>query len=319
MPEPPPLPSVPWGLVLRGDTAAGRHPDPTEDGDAGASGMASAATSRELRTVDDAGDPRLDDYRDLQGHGGGRHDERRGVVVVEGRLAVQQVLRSGPPLRSVLVTPARAAALDTWDPAPPAEVPVLVAGRDVLERACGFDVHRGVLAAAPRPAARTPAALLARARRVAVLVGLNDAENLGAAFRTAAALGLDGVVVDDRCADPWSRRAVRVSQGWSVALPHARLREGGSPTGVLRAAGVRSVALTPGSDAVAVDGAAAAGVLAEPFALLVGAEGPGLPTDVLDDADARVRIPMSPGVDSLNVATALGVAAAFAAAARGWA
>lgn len=277
-----------------------------------------------MRSVTDPADPALDDYRDLRRPGGGAAaDAARGVVVVEGRMAVERVLHDGPPLRSLLLTPSRARTLAGLVERLGADVDVVVVERDLLAQVVGFDAHRGVLAAAARPAVPTTAALLAAHRRVAVLVGLNDAENVGAAFRTSAALGLDAVLVDPTCADPLARRAVRVSQGWSAALPHARLGDGGAtPTpellAPLAAAGVRTVALTPAAGATAVDRAVAEGLLDDPVALVVGPEGPGLDPAVLDAADHRVRIPMAGPADSLNVATALGVAAAFAAARRGW-
>jgi tRNA G18 (ribose-2'-O)-methylase SpoU len=268
--------------------------------------------------VTDPDDPALADYRDLRRPGGGAAaDAAAGVVVVEGRLAVERVLEAGPPLRSLVLTPARAATLgDLVERAGPA-VDVVVVERDLLRSVTGFDVHRGVLAAARRPPAAAPAEVVSSHRRVAVLCGLSDGENVGAAFRTAAALGLAAVLVDQSCADPLARRSVRVSQGWSAVLPHARL-PAEAPLAPLHEAGLRTVALTPAPDAIDVDAAAASRVLDDPVALVVGAEGPGLAPSVLEAATARVRIPMAAGVDSLNVATALGVAAAFAAARRGW-
>lgn len=267
----------------------------------------------------DPGDPRLADYRDLRSlPGRNSADARRGVVVVEGRLALERVLDGGPSLRSVLLTPTKARSLAQLVESLPAGVGVFVAERDVLRATTGVDVHRGVLASARRPDPTRAADLLTLCRRVAVLVGLNDGENLGAAFRTVASLGIDGVLVDPTCSDPLSRRAVRVSLGWSAVLPHARLDDGADVIAVLRYAGLRSVALTPAGDAVAVDRAAAQGDLDEPVALIVGPEGPGLDGELIERADRRVRIPMAAGADSLNVATALGVVAAFAAARRSW-
>ncbi len=270
--------------------------------------------------VEDPEDPRLADYRHLNDA-----TARRAVlegadpcVVVEGVLALERVLAGGPPLRSVLVTPPRAASLAELLGSVPEAVPVLVAGREVLRDVAGFDVHRGVLASASRPEVPEPAALLRRARRVVVGEALNDHENLGALFRNAAATGVDAVLLDDRSADPWYRRAVRVSLGWAAVLPHARL--GPLPAGydVLRDHGFRVVALTPSAGAVAVDRAADAGLLDDRVALVVGAEGPGLTEAAISGADERVRVPMPEGVDSLNVATALAVVASFAAARRGW-
>lgn len=188
----------------------------------------------------------------------------------------------------------------------------------MLAEVAGFDVHRGVLASAERPPAADPAEVLSRHRRMVLLEGLTDLENVGAAFRVAAALGIGAVLLDDRCADPLYRRCVRVSLGWSTVVPHARFP---STTAALDAGGVigvRSVALTPAPDAVPVDRAAVEGLFDEPVLLLVGSEGSGLAPSTIEAADHRVCIPMAVGVDSLNAATALAVVASFASAARGW-
>ena len=274
-----------------------------------------------LTHVADPDDPRLSDYRDLTDAAARRAvevDGRDGCVIVEGVLALDRVLAAGATLRSVLVTPSRAASLADLLACVPAGVPVLVAERGVLRDVTGFDVHRGVLASAARAPVPAAAAVLGPARRVLVGEGLNDHENLGALFRNAAATGLDAVALDDRSADPWYRRSVRVSLGWAAVLPHTRI--GALPAGydLLRSHGFRVVALTPGPDGVAVDEATAAGLLDDPVALVVGAEGPGLSAGAIDAADVRVRVPMPDGVDSLNVATALAVVASFAAAHRGW-
>jgi tRNA G18 (ribose-2'-O)-methylase SpoU len=186
----------------------------------------------------------------------------------------------------------------------------------VLARVCGYDVHRGVLAAADRPAPRTADEVIAGVGTVLVAEAVNDNENIGSLFRNAAALGVGAVLLDPACADPLYRRSIRVSSGWSMRLPHARVPDTAAALGALARAGVRTVALTPQPDALAVHDAAGSGVLAEPLALVVGAEGPGLSPATLASCDATVRVPMAPGVDSLNVATSFAVVAAFAAAAR---
>jgi tRNA G18 (ribose-2'-O)-methylase SpoU len=271
-----------------------------------------------VQHVSDPGDPRLDPYRRLTDSASRvRADADAGIVVVEGVLALERAVEAGLGLRSVVVTPGRALGLRTLLDRLPPSVERLVAERDVLAAACGYDVHRGVLAVADRPAPREPDAVLRAARRVVVAEAIGDQENLGSLFRCAAALGVDAVLLDARCADPWSRRVVRVSLGWATAVPHACL--GALPDGLdlLGDRGFRTVACTP-RDATPVDRAAADGVLDDPLALLVGAEGPGLTPAAIARADARVAVPMADGVDSLNVATALAVVAAFAAARRGW-
>jgi tRNA G18 (ribose-2'-O)-methylase SpoU len=162
-----------------------------------------------------------------------------------------------------------------------------------------------VLASADRGAPADPAALVAGVRVVAVAEGLGDHENVGALFRNAAAFGVDAVLLDPTTADPLYRRSVRVSLGHVLRVPHARLPALPAGLGVVRAAGLEVVALTPASDAEPVSALAPGG---PPVALVVGAEGPGLTAATLAAADRRVRIPLAAGVDSLNVATAAAVA-----------
>lgn len=260
----------------------------------------------------------LADYRHLTDATARRSIEaEHGIFVVEGILALRQLLRSPYRIRSIAVAEHKhGAVLQELAAAnrDPHGVLLLVESREELRRVTGFDVHRGVLAAADRNAPLSPSALLSTARRVVAAESVNDNENMGALFRNAAALGIDGVLLDHRCADPLYRRSIRVSAGWTLRLPHARLDPGGSLPRSLAEHGLRPVALTPDTAATPVDEAAAAGVLDDPVAFVVGAEGPGLSAAVLDACDHRVRIPMAGGVDSLNVATSLAVVASFAAA-----
>lgn len=273
--------------------------------------------------IRDVEDPRLADYRHLNDAAArtaaGRDDASgAGCAIVEGVVALEVVLRAGIPLRSLLLTRARAESMAPLLERRAADVPLFVADRDVLAEVVGFDLHRGVLASAERRPPPPADEVLGSCSRVVVTEGLNDHENLGALFRNAAALHIDAVLLDDRTADPLYRRCIRVSSGWAAVLPHARL--GPLPGGYdrLRSHGFRVVALTPSPDALAADRAAAAGWLDDRVALVVGAEGPGLAPASISGADAAVRIPMAPGVDSLNVATSLAVVAAFAAARRQW-
>lgn len=273
--------------------------------------------------IRDVEDPRLADYRHLNDAAArtaaGRDDATGGgCAIVEGAVALEVVLRAGVPLRSLLLTRARAESMAPLLERRAADVPLFVADRDVLAEVVGFDLHRGVLASAERRPPPPADEVLGSCSRVVVTEGLNDHENLGALFRNAAALDIDAVLLDDRTADPLYRRCIRVSSGWAAVLPHARL--GALPGGYdrLRSHGFRVVALTPSPDALAADRAAAAGWLDDRVAFVVGAEGPGLAPASIAGADAAVRIPMAPGVDSLNVATSLAVVAAFAAARRQW-
>ena len=174
----------------------------------------------------------------------------------------------------------------------------------MLSEAVGFRVTRGVLGSADRPPPTDARSLLESARRVVVLEQLNDFENLGALFRNAAAFGIDAVLLDPRTADPLYRRSVRVSMGHVLRVPFARLPEPWpSNLDLLQSEGFRVLAMTPRGSAPALRSVP----VPPKWAVLVGAEGDGLTEAALVAADEQVRIPMAPGVDSLNVATAAAV------------
>ena len=248
----------------------------------------------------DPDDPRLDDFRDLSD--ADVRPDRRGVLIAEGVSVVERLLSSPYPVRRVVGV---ARKVDVLAPAlEVAGISADVVDKWVLSAAVGFRVTRGVLASADRAAPLDPAQLLRSARRVAVLEQLNDFENLGALFRNAAAFGVDAVLLDPRTADPLYRRSVRVSMGHVLRMPFARLPEPW-PEGLdlLREHGFRILAMTPRSTAAALRSL----VAPERWAVMVGAEGDGLTELALAAADDQVRIPMAPGVDSLNVATAAAV------------
>ena len=256
--------------------------------------------------VDDPADPRLDDFRDLN-----RADRRpdrpggRGLVIAEGIPVVRRLLDSPYPLRAVLGVEVRigllAADLATVD------APAYVVTAELMAEVVGFHLNRGVLAAAGRAPTHALPDLLAGARRVAVLEGINDPENLGGIFRNAAGLGIDAILLGARCADPLYRRSVRVSMGNVLRVPFGPLPgEWPAALGELSAAGFPVLALTPQPPAVPLSTLDPAEF--PRAALLFGAEGPGLTEAALAAADRRVRIPMPPGVDSLNVATAAAIA-----------
>jgi tRNA G18 (ribose-2'-O)-methylase SpoU len=257
----------------------------------------------QLVEVGDPDDPRLADFRDLSD--ADVRPDRRGIVIAEGVNVVDRLAASPYPVRAVFGVRERVQAV-----APAlagADVPGYVGDKWLVSRVVGFRVTRGILASADRVPARSAAQLLSGADRVAVLEGLNDFENLGSLFRSAAAFGVQAVLLDPTCADPLYRRSVRVSMGHVLQVPFAVL-PGPWPDGLaaVRDAGLRLLALTPG-------GAEDVRTLAPPprWAVLLGAEGPGLSQAALAAADRRVRIPMAAGVDSLNVATAAAVAFAF--------
>lgn len=255
--------------------------------------------------VDDPADPRLGDYVDLADPDLRRRVEAdRGFFIAESPLVVRRLVASGRRVRSVLVTPGQYDAMsDVLSDARsglPDGVPVYIASDAVLRRVVGFNLHRGAVAAADRWPLPAVDEVLAGARRVAVVERVNDHENLGVLFRSAAALGVDAVLLDPECSDPLYRRCVRVSIGHVLRIPWTRV----AAVDDISRSGFTTFALTPAEDATPIDEIA----WPDRAALLFGAEGPGLSDGWLRDADQRVRIPMEPGADSLNVATAAAIA-----------
>lgn len=190
-------------------------------------------------------------------------------------------------------------------------VPVYTAERAVLAELTGYELTRGVLCAMRRPKPASPEAVCAGARRVAVLEDIVDSTNLGAIFRSAAALGIDAMLLSPGCCDPLLRRAVRVSMGTVFRVPWARLGETAEEWPEpgfrrLKALGFRSAAMALDSAALPVDDPRLAG--AEKLAVVLGTEGTGLTKRTIEACDHTVIIPMSHGVDSLNVAAAAAVA-----------
>ncbi len=264
--------------------------------------------------VDDADDPRLADYLRLSDAALRRRVEReRRVFIVEGLLAIEALISSPYEVRSVLVD--RRGWRRLADVLRDVDAPVFLAPDDVVRSTVGFDLHRGAVASATRPddavIDATRFAADGRARRLLVLEGVNDHENLGAIFRNAAAFGVDAVLLDPTCADPLYRRSVRVSLGHVLRVPFARVAWP-ETLDVLHAEGWQTLALAPQGerdlDDLARGGRHAPEVRDARVALLLGAEGPGLAPATMQAASQRVRISLAPGVDSLNVATAAAVA-----------
>lgn len=185
--------------------------------------------------------------------------------------------------------------------------PVYTADDAVLERLTGYPLTRGVLCAMRRPAPRSVGEVCAAARRVAVLENIVDTTNVGAIFRSAAALGMDAVLLTPSCCDPLNRRAVRVSMGTVFQVPWARF-DGWPEAGLaqLNALGFRTVAMALTPDALPIDDPSLAA--APRLAIVVGTEGDGLAAETIARCDSVARIPMAHGVDSLNVSAASAVA-----------
>lgn len=257
----------------------------------------------DLLPVTDLTDPRLAEYAGLTDAALRRRIEpERGLFMAEGATVIRRAVGAGYAVRSLLLSPAGAESLA--DVLETLTVPAFVAPEPVLAAVTGFGVHRGALAAMQRRPLPDVADLAAGARRLLVLEDLVDPTNVGAAVRSAAALGVDAVLLSPRCADPLYRRAVKVSMGATLVVPHARMTRWDEGPAELRAAGLRVVALTPAPDAVDVSSADPG----ERWALVAGTEGPGLSSRWLRESDVRVRIPMQAGIDSLNVAAAVAVA-----------
>jgi tRNA G18 (ribose-2'-O)-methylase SpoU len=255
--------------------------------------------------IDDPADARLDDYRSLRDPARrGELEAQRGVLVAEGTVPIRTLLRSGRRVRSLLLVPREHVRLSPE--LRHVDAPVYLADLALLTEVAGYDVHRGALAAADRFAPAEPEAVLAEARRVLVLEAATNLENIGGAFRNAAAFGFDAVLLDPACGDPLVRRIVRVSSGHVLTLPFARLPALPGGLAPLRAAGFELVALTPAADAEPL--AALRPAPGARVALLVGSEGPGLRPATLAAVDRRVRIPLAPEVDSLNLSVAAAIA-----------
>ncbi len=185
------------------------------------------------------------------------------------------------------------------------DAPCFVVDDASIERLTGFHVHRGALASLERPQLPSPQEVLAKARRIVVVEDLADHTNVGAIFRSVAALGFDAVLLSPRCADPLYRRAIKVSMGSVFWLPYARVEDWYGAPDLLRESGFTTYAMTLADDSVSIDEVPHD---VERLALIVGAEGHGLSERWEQSADHRVTIPMSADIDSLNVASSVAVA-----------
>ncbi|MEE6296529.1 TrmH family RNA methyltransferase [Georgenia wangjunii] len=265
-----------------------------------------------------ADDDRLADYLRLTDVALRRKLEtERGLYMAESANVIRRAVAAGHRPRSFLMAPRWVESMagviaDACGAADGGvEVPVFVAEEDLLREITGFHLHRGALAAMHRPALRPVDEVLAAARggagarRVAVLEDIVDHTNVGAMFRSAAALGVDAVLVTPRCADPLYRRSVRVSMGTVFQVPWTRLTSWPGEAARLKEAGFTVAALALSDDSVTIDEFVLQGH--EKVAMVLGTEGHGLAPSTLAAADAVVRIPMAGGVDSLNVAAASAV------------
>ena len=253
--------------------------------------------------ITDASDPRVADYFRLTDvHLRRSIETEHGLFIAEGEKVIRRAVDAGYPVRSLLVAEDKLATVAGL--AASCESPLYVVPPAVAEQLTGYRVHRGALASVQRRPLPAAADVLAGARRVVVLEDIVDHANVGAVFRCVAALGFDAVLLSPRCADPFYRRAIKVSMGAVFSVPYSRLTDWRGGVDLLKVRGFRVLALTPGPYATPIGAVAAAGKLA----LLIGAEGDGLSGRWLASADEAVRIPMQRGVDSLNVAAATAIA-----------
>jgi tRNA G18 (ribose-2'-O)-methylase SpoU len=232
---------------------------------------------------------------------------RGGLFVAEGRLVVTRLLERGRlRVRSVLVTEAAYRSIQSTLEVH-LDTPVYVVPQQVMNAVVGFNIHRGCLAIGERPPVGDWRALARGARQLLVIERVGDADNVGSIFRNAAAFGADAVLLGPGCADPLYRKAIRTSMGAALSLPFAPIAPWPAALSDLTAMGHVTLALTPAADTPALR--AVVNRLGDrPVALLLGHEGSGLTPEALGACHRHARIPMSPGTDSLNVATAAAVA-----------
>jgi len=228
--------------------------------------------------------------------------DMEGIFIAEGDVVIQRAIEAGHQLHSVIVEAARTRPLEFEL----GDAPLYRMGEAVVEEIASHRRYRGAMAAFHRPAARSLGDVVDGARTVVVTEGVNNPTNMGVMLRTAAALGVEGLLVDPTSCDPLARRTCRVSMGAVFAVPHTRLDE--FPDGIdpLHDAGFTTVALTPHESATALDAIEFAP--GERVAVLLGAEEPGLTDATQQRATHRAKIPMHQGIDSLNVATAAAIA-----------
>ena len=255
-----------------------------------------------LIRIEDPSDPRIADFRDVR-----ERDlvGRRGLFVAEGEVVLRALLaptsRCAP--RQVLIAESRLAKLE--DALTPwlGRVPVMLAPQDVLDRVAGFPLHRGILGLGEVPPAAGPEILDGAAPSLVLMVsGVGNHDNMGGLMRNAAAFGAAAVILDERCCDPFYRKALRVSVGAALRLPIIRVGAVDAGMAALIARGFDVLALTPGGDIDVLEA-----TVGPRRAVVVGSEGPGLPPEALSIA-RTARIRMAADFDSLNVATAAAIA-----------
>lgn len=264
-----------------------------------------------LIEIADLTDERLDDYFNLTDVKlRSKHEPEKGLYIAESATVLRRALEAGHTPRSMLMSYKWVSSVQgVIDQFP--HMPVFVGSEEDVSALAGFNVHRGLLASMHRPPLPDARELLASlrdgqgAKRVAIFDGVIDHTNIGAAFRSAAGLGVDAVLITPTSADPLYRRAVRVSMGTVFQVPWTRIGNLPQALGPLHEAGYVSGALALSDDSITLDEYVAQGH--EKIAIIFGNEGHGLPPETIEAAARVVKIPMAGGVDSLNVAAASAV------------
>lgn len=255
--------------------------------------------------IENGHDPRLADYAGVREPSLLRE---RGLLMAEGRFVVRRLLDSTRiKTRSVLVNDAALKGLGDVLDGIDANRTVYVASPDVITTATGFNMHRGCLAVAERPAELSLESVLAASHLVAVLERVVDPDNVGSVFRSAEAFGVDAVLLSPGTCDPFYRKAIRTSSGAALVVPWAAAAPWPDALDRIRAAGFVIAATTPDGAAMDVGSFVATAAAQGRVAVLLGTEGQGLTAEALARADVRLRIPMSGALDSLNIATATGI------------
>jgi tRNA G18 (ribose-2'-O)-methylase SpoU len=261
--------------------------------------------------IEDPADPLIEAYRDIR-----ERDlvGRDGMFVAEGQVVLEKLVASKAyrPL-SLLIAAKRIDALKPIIEALPADIPVYAAAQPVIDAVAGFPLHRGILAIGRRIEQSSADDLLGGLTGdadVLVLSAIANHDNIGGIFRNAAAFGIKAILLDSDCCDPLYRKAIRVSVGAALLVPFARLARGGDALDLLGRHGFKAIALSPAGAGLLTDYAPG-----RRNAAILGAEGPGLAAALLARATS-VRIAMSPGFDSLNVAVTSGIVAHHLAVCR---
>lgn len=255
--------------------------------------------------IEEGHDPRLAHYAGVREPALLRDE---GLLIAEGRFVVRRLLDARRlRVRSLLVNEAAFGSLaDAFDRVDPG-LDVYVASPEVITTATGFNMHRGCLALAERPAELSIDSVLSSSSFVAVLERVVDPDNIGSVFRCAEAFGVDAVLLSPGCGDPFYRKAIRTSSGAALVVPFSAAAPWPGALDQLHAAGFTVMAMTPDADALDIGDVVRTSAALGRIAVLLGTEGDGLTAEALGCADLRVRIPMSGAIDSLNIATAAGI------------